>query len=105
MNKAKNTTTDADLGVIPGNFGKTSGSASTENYNIFGNHSFDGYGTIAQLKNIWSCDSSDNQVSVPDLVLQSFPGNGIFSRKVFVGGLPPDVTASKPSVISYCIVL
>ncbi|VIO89865.1 cytoplasmic polyadenylation element binding protein CPEB2, putative [Brugia malayi] len=98
MNKAKNTTTDVDLGVIPGNFGKISGSASTENYNIFGNHSFDGYGTIAQLKNIWSNDSSDNQVSVPDLVLQSFPGNGIFSRKVFVGGLPPDVTANSLSL-------
>ncbi|VDM22499.1 unnamed protein product [Wuchereria bancrofti] len=72
MNKAKNTTTDVDLGVIPE--------------------------TIAQVKNIWSCDSSDNQVSIPDLVLQSFPGNGIFSRKVFVGGLPPDVTANSLSL-------
>lgn len=56
------------------------------------------------MKNIWSCDSSDNQVSVPDLVPLGIPGNGIFSRKVFIGGLPPNVTAGKASTIPYFIV-
>ncbi|VDM92478.1 unnamed protein product [Onchocerca ochengi] len=93
MNTAKNTTPDIDLSVISGNFGRTNGSATADNYNIFGNNGFGGYAAIAQVKNIWGTDGNDNQVSVPDLVPQGFPGNGIFSRKVFVGGLPPDVNA------------
>uniref|UniRef100_A0A0R3S3V1 RRM domain-containing protein n=1 Tax=Elaeophora elaphi TaxID=1147741 RepID=A0A0R3S3V1_9BILA len=53
---------------------------------------------MVQLRNIWSSDSNDNQVSVPDLLSQSFSENGIFSRKVFIGGLPPDVTADSISL-------
>ncbi|VDK78929.1 unnamed protein product [Litomosoides sigmodontis] len=53
---------------------------------------------LAQMKSIWSFDNSDNEVLVPDLVPQSLSGNGIFSRKVFVGGLPPDVTADSISL-------
>ncbi|VBB32473.1 unnamed protein product, partial [Acanthocheilonema viteae] len=108
MEKAENTT-DVDPGVIPGDFGRTNASATTKNYDIFGNEGFGGYGNecfsvfyevniecssaVAQMKNIWSYDTNDNQVSVPDLVPQNFQGNGIFSRKVFVGGLPPDMNA------------
>uniref|UniRef100_A0A1I7VTQ6 RRM domain-containing protein n=1 Tax=Loa loa TaxID=7209 RepID=A0A1I7VTQ6_LOALO len=100
MDTTKSTATGVDQGVIPGNFGRTNISAATDRYNIFGNDSFGGYGkgTIAQVKDIWSCDSNDNQVLVPDLVTQSFPEDGIFSRKVFIGGLPPDVTADSISL-------
>ncbi|CAG9536416.1 unnamed protein product [Cercopithifilaria johnstoni] len=94
MKKAKNT--GVDQGLIPGDFGRANISATTNSYNIFGNDNFSGYGkqsAIAQVKNIWSCDSNDNQVPVPDIVPQNFPEIGIFSRKVFIGGLPPDVTA------------
>ncbi|KAM3727788.1 Cytoplasmic polyadenylation element-binding protein [Dirofilaria immitis] len=95
MNTAKSITTDTDLSVVPGNLNE---SAATDNYEIFGNDGFGGYAAIAQVKNIWSVDSNDNQVSVPDLLSQNFPGNGIFSRKVFIGGLPPDVSADSISL-------
>uniref|UniRef100_A0A915PHP2 RRM domain-containing protein n=1 Tax=Setaria digitata TaxID=48799 RepID=A0A915PHP2_9BILA len=98
MNTTAGTVIDVDLDVISGNSGGTNALAHVDGYDIFGNDSFGGYATIVQMKNIWSVGGNDSQVAAPDIVPRDFPGTGVFSRKVFIGGLPPDLTAETISL-------